>query len=686
MSTRSRSKSPKPFNGTTATKPASNGISTVVHSPLRQSGSAPPPEVVTDSVLATSVTPTVSSLSAVVEPLVPSGFFDYLDTVFRKIFDQLTSVAITPSGPGTRGATSVTMRSLMESMGIIDPRDLYFIEPPNMARILDIVSHGIVKTMISTSHDVSLDLARQKLTVMMAQEAEGSVAPSTTPVAAATAPAPDGIKVAAPRSVTDEVVTVQVPVTGPVSKRIGKRAPSPGVTFSPLPMSERPANTKGAAGGSPSYKDVVTHAGAGVTPSRKTGELREPFPPLKSLLSRGDDGDDDDDDSSSGVSSPRSDKSSDDSSLTSIHPVKHQSPSGPSTTTNALYAAAICSMRDDWRTDETLNAIAAGEAAAYGQGLPFPMADGSIFFLKIKSNSSGKTARQFLVNIGGPDGVPPTPLIGVAGRQAFHPFPSDWQGVMALHAAMEKSIVPSDLAMSLLDPRECLRRQKLMKDFHADHLTRMRQIAGVQDPWLGHPHNTCFHTFFSCMLVYWATVRYCIGVLGQPEELRDTLRTMFNMATAQGCFTKEIDQISLRGLKAMLILTGVMCGVCRRPGCTEMVCPTCGVNAFGKAADKKTTDAEAKTNADRKAAIMKWQSDPAHKERATLSGREAYRQWTKAPEGVAFAAAHRTGVSSRSTSTTTKPVRLTEEEALLVHLKNSNKLAKPFSLLPISRL
>jgi uncharacterized Zn finger protein (UPF0148 family) len=139
----------------------------------------------------------------------------------------------------------------------------------------------------------------------------------------------------------------------------------------------------------------------------------------------------------------------------------------------------------------------------------------------------------------------------------------------------------------------------------------------------------------------------------------------------------------------MLKLAGIMCGACRRPGVTEQVCPTCGVNVFGaKQVDRKATEADAKTNADRKAGITKWQNDSAHKERLALSSRDAYRQWTKAPEGVAFAAAHRTGASStRSTATSaTKSARLTEEEALAVLLKNFNRLPKPFSLMPISRI
>jgi hypothetical protein len=189
------------------------------------------------------------------------------------------------------------------------------------------------------------------------------------------------------------------------------------------------------------------------------------------------------------------------------------------------------------------------------------------------------------------------------------------------------------------------------------------------------------------MLVYWAVIRYCIGVLGQPEELRDTLRSMMNMAAAQGCFTKDLDQVNLRNFKNQLILAGVMCGSCRRPGCTEQVCPTCAVNIFGsKSTDRKSTDADAKTNAERKAAIAKWQNDNAHKDRLTLSSREAYRQWNKSSEGTAFAAAHRTGASSSRSSATTKSTRLTEEEALAMLLKHFNKVPKPFSRMPISRM
>ena len=604
-------------------------------------------------------------------------------------YSQLLAVVITSSGHETRGSTKVTMQHCMETRGIITAGDLGFVTSEDMAFIFDKVSDPWVRGELSEVYAALALVAKQTKSELHFREAMGRLSPSEPPTAPATESG-SAADATGPAPTTTAPEPDSRPVTGKGSKPIAKRA-APVVTFSSAsaPASASASavspgslkSVKGGTGGT-SYKEVTMGVGAdGSSKRRPTGD---PFPSLKSLPERDDD---DGADDSSDVTSPRSDSSFGDSLISSILPSKKTPSNVPVPNGSALHAASIISMRD-WQGEENLDAATVFESSGYGEGHPHIFVSGQVFFLKVRSASSGKTAKQVLTFIGGPDGAAPTPVVGVGSVHAFHPFPYSFQGVLAVYSAMERAIRP-DPGNPSFTPSECLRLLEVLKAFNADHLSRMRQIAGPLDPWSGHPHPTCFHTFFNCMLAYWAAVTHCIGVLGQPDELRQHLRTLFNMMAAQGGFTKDVDQVDLRKFQAMLKLAGIMCGACRRPGVTEQVCPTCGVNVFGaKQVDRKTTEADAKTNADRKAGITKWQNDSAHKERLALSSRDAYRQWTKAPEGVAFAAAHRTGASStRSTATSaTKSARLTEEEALAVLLKNFNRLPKPFSLMPISRI
>jgi hypothetical protein len=616
--------------------------------------------------LAPAALTTVAPLSVSIGVFAPPGYVDALQKLYGQFYDTVVVVVITPPVDGSMASGAGTMKDAMESHGVFSASDFGFLEKDVMQSLVDRMTNAMARNLLMQQFVALAGVAATKLSEVVLLNAGQLM---THPIAMTTAAVVESTMAEPSMAAPLATAPAELKVTGNGSAAIKKKT-APGATAPSVPKKALGKN------GGVSYKEVVK-GGAAVNPPRSPGD---PFPPLHSFPMTLRDDDDADDDSSN-VTSPRSDRS-DSSSVSSNHPKKIPSASHGS----AVHAASLASLRSDWHGDETICARTTLEAAGYGQGLPLISAGSSLFLHRVKIASNGKSAKQFLISIGDVDGVAPAPVIGMGGRNAWHPFPHTWDGVHALYGAMEKSICP-DPTNPQKHPQECLRQQQIMKDLHADHQARMRTIAGAQDPWSGHPHPTCFHTFFNCMLVYWAAIKYCIGVLGQPDELRDTLRQLFNMAAAQGCFTKEVDQIDLHSFKAMLMLAGVQCGSCRRPGCTEQVCPTCGVNVFGhKSVDRKATEAEAKTNTERKAAIAKWQADDKHKERLTLSSRDAYRQWTKAPEGVSFVAAHRTGVSStRPATSTAKSIRLTEEEALLALLKNFNKIPKPFSLMPISR-